>query len=123
VTVFNDQAIFMKACGQTVGERNPEQFKLYKDLIGEEVNEFFDAVDRGDQVEIFDALLDIIVVCAGAGHSLGFPMEQGWDAVQASNMRKVNPATGQVDRRDDGKVLKREGWRPPNLKRLLEDAA
>lgn len=120
MTVFSDQAMFMQVCGQTVGQPNPEQFKLYKDLIGEEVNEFYEACDKGDQVEIFDALIDIIVVCAGAGHSLGLPMEAGWDSVQASNMRKVNPATGTVDRREDGKVLKPKGWRAPNLARLME---
>ena len=118
MSVFSDQAQFMEACGQTVGTRNADQFRLYKELIGEEVNEFFDAVERGDTVEIFDALLDIIVVSAGAGHSLGLPMESGWDAVHASNMRKV---AGGVKRRYDGKILKPEGWRPPNLARLLEE--
>ena len=29
-------------------------------------------------------------------------------------------ATGQVLRREDGKIIKPEGWRPPNLARLLE---
>lgn len=70
---------------------------------------------------MFDALLDIIVVCIGAGHSAGFPMEDGWDAVHISNMRKIDPATGQVLRRDDGKILKPVGWRAPKLQRLLEN--
>lgn len=72
-------------------------------------------------MSVFDALLDLIVVCIGAGHSAGYPMEQGWDAVAISNLRKIDPATGQVVRRDDGKILKPEGWRPPNLARLLEE--
>lgn len=120
MSVFDDQAMFMRACGQTVGTHNREQFELYKTLIGEEVNEFYAAADRGDMVEMFDALLDIIVVCIGAGDSAGFPMEAGWDAVHISNLRKIDPATGQVLRRDDGKIQKPAGWRPPNLQRLLE---
>lgn len=116
-TVFDDQARFMTACGQTVGQENREQFALYQDLITEEVMELADAMTDTDR---FDALLDIIVVCIGAGHSLGFPMAAGWDAVHLSNLRKVDPATGQVLRRADGKILKPEGWRPPNLARLLE---
>ena len=33
MTVFQDQGKFMQACGQTVGEDNPEQFLLYLNLI------------------------------------------------------------------------------------------
>lgn len=116
-SVFDDQAQFMTACGQTVGQENREQFRLYLDLIQEEVDEL---MTGPSDVDRFDALLDIIVVCIGAGHSLGFPMAAGWDAVHLSNLRKIDPATGQVLRRADGKILKPEGWRPPNLARLLE---
>ena len=118
MSVFDDQAMFMRACGQTVGKKNREQFELYMELIREEFNELQNA-DTHEQV--FDALLDLIVVCIGAGHSAGYPMEQGWDAVVVSNLRKIDPATGQVVRREDGKILKPEGWRPPNLARLLEE--
>lgn len=116
MSVFDDQAQFMRACGQTVGQKNREQFELYMELIREEFQELQNAKTH---VEVFDALLDLIVVCIGAGHSAGYPMEQGWDAVVVSNLRKIDPATGQVLRREDGKILKPEGWRPPNLARLL----
>lgn len=118
MSVFDDQAMFMRACGQTVGQKNREQFELYMELIREEFQELQDAKSH---VEVFDALLDLIVVCIGAGHSAGYPMAQGWDAAVISNMRKIDPATGQVLRREDGKILKPEGWRPPNLARLLEE--
>ena len=118
--VFKDQEMFMRACGQEVDAPNMEQFKMYANLIGEEVNEFWDAVDKKDDVEIFDALLDIIVVAVGAGVSAGFPMQFGWDEVVLSNMRKVDPKTGMVQRRADGKILKPEGWKPPNLLKVME---
>lgn len=117
MNVFDDQALFMRACGQTVGEKNRQQFELYMELIREEFQELQTATSH-DQV--FDALLDIIVVCIGAGHSAGYPMTDGWDAVAISNLRKINPTTGRVERREDGKILKPEGWRPPNLERLLQ---
>jgi len=112
--------MFMWASGQTVDEPNAEQFKMYAKLIGEEVNEFWDAVERKDDVEIFDALLDIIVVAIGAGVSAGYPMQLGWDEVVLSNMRKVDSRTGKVHRREDGKILKPEGWKPPNLLKVME---
>jgi predicted HAD superfamily Cof-like phosphohydrolase len=120
MNVFEEQAKFMLACGQTVGRMNDAQFELYFDLIGEEVREFFDAGWKGDKAEIFDALLDIIVVCIGAGHSAGLPMEEGWREVIRSNMAKVDPETGLVKKRADGKILKPEGWTPPRLAALIE---
>jgi predicted HAD superfamily Cof-like phosphohydrolase len=117
MNVFDDQAMFMRACGQTVGEHNSAQLNMYATLIAEEVQEFSDAKTPA---EAFDALLDIIVVCIGAGHSAGFPMAEGWDAVVLSNLRKVDPETGTVQRRGDGKILKPASWRAPDLGRLLK---
>lgn len=119
MSAFKDQAKFMLACGQTVGQDNPEQFKLYFKLINEEVNELLAATEDSDHVEVFDALLDIIVVCIGAGYSLGLPMQAGWDEVVRSNMAKVDPTTGLVRKREDGKILKPEGWTPPALDKLI----
>ena len=99
MNVFEDQARFMLACGQTVGERNPEQLDLYLKLIREEATELFDAVSLDNKEEIFDAILDIIVVCVGAGLSAGFPMKEGWKEVIRSNMDKVDPKTCYVRRR------------------------
>ena len=119
MSVFDDQAKFMMACGQTVEEENPAQFFLYLKLINEEFHELTQAAEYGNEIEIFDALLDIIVVCIGAGHSLGFPMQAGWDEVVRSNMAKVDPVTGTVRRREDGKVIKPDGWIPPALDKLI----
>jgi predicted HAD superfamily Cof-like phosphohydrolase len=116
MNAFDDQAMFMRACDQTVGEYNSEQLALYVRLIKEEMKELDDAKTP---TEAFDALLDIITVCIGAGHSAGFPMAQGWDAVVLSNLRKIDPETGTVKRRDDGKILKPDSWRAPNLGRLM----
>ena len=120
VSVFEDQARFMRACGQTVAIRNDQQFNLYVSLIQEEAAELAEAVKNNDRVEIFDALLDIIVVCIGAGHSAGFPMYAGWKEVVRSNMDKVDPETGMVRKREDGKILKPANWTPPALAPLTE---
>lgn len=119
VNVFADQGKFMRACGQTVGENNPQQFELYIKLIREEATELLDAMAMNNRPEIFDALLDLIVVTVGAGLSAGFPMAAGWEEVIRSNMDKVDPETGMVRKRSDGKILKPEGWKPPNLAELI----
>lgn len=57
------------------------------------------------------------------GVKLGFPMEAGWCEVHSSNMAKVDAVTGKVIRRDDGKILKPEGWVGPNLAAVLAGEA
>jgi predicted HAD superfamily Cof-like phosphohydrolase len=81
-----------------------------------------DARLANDDVEEFDAVLDQIVVLIGYGLSRGWPMNEGWAEVMRSNMAKIDPSTGAVRRREDGKILKPEGWTPPNLADLLNPA-
>jgi predicted HAD superfamily Cof-like phosphohydrolase len=117
--VFRDQAKFMNACGQTVGERNQDQFDLYLKLIQEEVDELQAAVDQNDRVEQLDALIDIMVVTVGAVQSLGVDAEGAWKEVMSTNFSKIDSLTGRVRKREDGKVLKPTGWQPPQLAKYI----
>jgi predicted HAD superfamily Cof-like phosphohydrolase len=113
---FKDHQLFMLASGQTTGIENIDQYRLYHNLIKEEVQELEDSTTREDDV---DALVDILVVTIGALHSIGVDVEGAWNEVHRSNMAKVDAGTGVVLRREDGKILKPEGWQPPNLKQYL----
>jgi predicted HAD superfamily Cof-like phosphohydrolase len=113
---FKDQSKFMTACDQTVGEINAGQFLLYKKLIQEEVQELEEATCQEEQL---DALTDILVVTIGAIHSMGADGEGAWNEVMRTNFAKIDDDTGKVRKREDGKVLKPEGWQPPNLKPYL----
>jgi predicted HAD superfamily Cof-like phosphohydrolase len=117
--VFRDQAKFMNACGQTVGNRNQDQFDLYLKLIQEEVEELQTAVDNNDRIEQLDALIDILVVTVGAVQSLGADGEGAWKEVMSTNFAKIDSLTGRVRKREDGKVLKPAGWRPPELSKYI----
>ena len=117
--VFKDQATFMRACDQTVGEFNTAQFNLYTKLIEEEFKELKVAVDNVDQLETLDALIDILVVTVGAIHSMGADGEGAWKEIMRSNFAKIDHDTGRVRKREDGKVLKPVGWTPPDLKPFL----
>lgn len=122
MSVFKDQAKFMEAGDQTVGHFNESQFDMYVDLIEEEYNnELKEAISNNDRVEIFDALLDIVVVTIGAMHSLGVDAEGGWDEVMATNFAKIDPETGKCRKREDGKILKPEGWVAPDLAKYFND--
>lgn len=117
---FRDQEKFMKACDQSVEGWNADQFKLYVDLIDEEVKELKEAIAACDPVEILDALEDIVVVTIGAMHSMGADGEGGWKEVMRTNFAKIDKETGKVRKREDGKVLKPVGWTPPDLKEFTE---
>jgi predicted HAD superfamily Cof-like phosphohydrolase len=118
---FRDQEKFMTACGQSVGEYNEAQYKLYIDLIHEEFNDEFLAAQRAnDRVEQLDALIDILVVTIGAIHSGGFDAEGAWKEVMSTNFAKIDKETGKVRKRGDGKVLKPVGWKAPELGQFLK---
>lgn len=121
-TVFHEQAFFMHACQQETTRNSPHQAHMYLNLIDEEVAELHEAVVNLDEVETFDAILDIIVVCIGYGLSRGWPMVEGWQEVMESNLAKID-TDGVVKRRADGKILKPEGWQAPDLKRVLAEYA
>jgi len=113
---FRDQEKFMRACDQTVGEFNRDQYQLYCNLIREEFDEL---VASDNKVDDLDALIDILVVTVGAIHSLGADAEGAWKEVMKTNFAKIDTETGKVRKREDGKVLKPLGWTAPDLKPYL----
>ena len=117
---FRDQAKFMTACDQTVDRGNTDQFNMYLKLIEEEAEELNQAIIDKNRVEMLDALIDMLVVTIGAIHSAGFDAEGAWKEVMRTNFAKIDKTTGKVVKREDGKVLKPDGWTPPDLGQFLK---
>jgi predicted HAD superfamily Cof-like phosphohydrolase len=117
---FRDQEKFMKACDQKVDAYSISQYKMYLNLIDEEHRELQEAVKANDLTEQLDALIDILVVTIGAIHSAGFDGEGAWKEVMATNFAKIDRDTGKVRKREDGKVLKPLGWKPPELAQFVK---
>jgi predicted HAD superfamily Cof-like phosphohydrolase len=113
---FKDIDTFQTACDQEPSEAN---YDMYLRLIDEEVEELDQACAANDRVEQLDALVDILVVTMGAIRAGGFDGEGAWEEVMRTNFAKIDPETGKVRKREDGKVLKPEGWRPPNLEPFI----
>ena len=112
---FRDQEKFMRACDQSVDNFDPGQYEMYLNLIEEEFKELQEARAMNNDVEELDALIDILVVTIGAIHSAGFDAEGAWKEVMMTNFAKIDRETGKVRKREDGKVLKPVGWKPPEL--------
>ena len=115
--VFEDVNKFGTACDQPASEAN---YKMYLGLIAEEFDELQEAVLEDDKVEQLDALVDILVVTVGAIRAAGWDGEGAWREVMNTNFAKIDPDTGKVRKREDGKVLKPEGWKAPELAKFVE---
>ena len=119
VDTYQDVKVFMEAADQNeTGFGN--QSDLYIRLIIEEYNELLKAYNQRDMIEIADACRDLIWVIEGLEHTLEIPHQEVWDEVARSNLQKIDSVTGKVIKRSDGKVLKPEGWTPPDIKSIFE---
>jgi predicted HAD superfamily Cof-like phosphohydrolase len=119
---FTDVAVFLAACGQkTPNIPSPpnDLSELYKKLIKEETTEFWEAVEAEDDTEQLDACFDMIWVIVGYMKARGWDCEAAWDEGAKSNLSKIDPITGKVIRREDGKILKPDGWKPPDFKKFI----
>ncbi len=113
---FKDIDKFATACDQPPSEAN---YKMYLDLIREETDELEEAIQDNDKVEQLDALVDILVVTMGAIRAAGWDGEGAWKEVMDTNFAKIDADTGKVRKREDGKVLKPEGWKAPELAQFV----
>ena len=110
---------FMRASEQEIAEvaafPDTGTRALRRDLLDEETCEYFRAEHRDDLTEVVDGLLDVIVIAWGTLLAYVGPeaAKRAADEVTRSNLSKI--VDGEVLRRDDNKILKPEGWQPPNI--------
>jgi phosphoribosyl-ATP pyrophosphohydrolase len=121
--VFSDVHVFMHSAGQTIPPFNAnrsDQSDLYMKLIQEEYTELMDAEAVSDDAEICDACFDLMWVIVGYMKSRGWDCEEIWDEGAESNLSKIDPVTLKVKKRADGKILKPEGWKPPDFAKFVK---
>lgn len=120
---FTDVTVFMTAAGQSIPPFNAnrsDQSDLYMKLIQEEYTELMDAEAVSDDAEICDACFDLMWVVVGYMKSRGWDCENIWDEGAKSNLSKIDSATGKVKKREDGKILKPESWKPPDFAKFVK---
>ena len=91
---------------------------LRYNLIKEELDEFKQALENKDLLEVADALTDILYVTYGAGHAFGIDLDKCFEEVQNSNMSKLGE-DGKPIYNEKGKVLKGPKYFKPNLKKFV----
>ena len=94
--------------------------QLRFDLMKEENEEYFEAAQNNDLVEVADALGDMLYILCGTiiEHGLQHKIEAVFEEIQRSNMSKLGE-DGQPIYREDGKVLKGPKYFKPNIESIL----
>ena len=88
--------------------------------MAEENQEYFDAANNDDLVEVADALGDMLYILCGTiiEHGLQHKIEEIFDEIQRSNMSKLDN-NGLPIYRDDGKVMKGPNYFKPDISGIL----
>jgi predicted HAD superfamily Cof-like phosphohydrolase len=115
--VYNDVKTFIEACEQ---EKNDKNVLLYKNLIREEFDEFIKAFLESHEEDMLDGCMDMIWVILGFCYMKGYDVEGAWNEVARSNLSKIDSETKKVIKNKQGKVMKPQGWTPPNLKPFVK---
>jgi len=94
---------------------------LRYELMREENEEYLEAANANDLVEVADALGDMLYILCGTiiEHGMQHKIEEVFNEIQRSNMSKLG-ADGNPIYREDGKVLKGPNYFKPNIKEILE---
>ena len=99
-----------------------KDIQLRFDLMKEENEEYLEAVQNNDLVEIADALGDMLYILCGTiiEHGLQDKIEAVFDEIQRSNMSKLGE-DGSPIYREDGKVMKGPNYFKPNFSAILKE--
>jgi len=92
--------------------------EIYSNLVDEEYKEFIEAPFDADKL---NEAMDLVWVTIGYCIAREWDVEGAWKELTKANMAKlqVDPATGYLKRRDDGKILKPAGWVKPDMTTFL----
>jgi predicted HAD superfamily Cof-like phosphohydrolase len=96
------------------------KIKLRFNLMAEENQEYFEAANNNDLVEVADALGDMLYILCGTiiEHGMQDKIEDIFNEIQKSNMSKLDKR-GQPIYREDGKVMKGPNYFKPNISKII----
>ncbi len=119
VREFHD-AFGIKNAERPTAQLSESDILLRYKLMREENEEYLEAAEQGDLVEIADALGDMLYILCGTilSHGLEGKMAEVFEEIQRSNMSKLDK-DGKPIYREDGKVLKSDLYFKPDLESIL----
>ena len=120
VRIFHE-AFGLGVAHEPIADLGKAKNRLRFELMKEENEEYLEAANRDDIVEVADALGDMLYILCGTilEHGMQYKIEEVFGEIQKSNMSKLG-SDGKPVLREDGKVLKGPHYFRPNIKRILE---
>ncbi|MGB0777785.1 MAG: hypothetical protein ACPGR7_07145 [Flavobacteriaceae bacterium] len=122
---IKDVSAFHKAFGLGIKHKPTADLGHAKNLLRfnlmkEENEEYLEAAEQGDLVEVADALGDMLYILCGTiiEHGMQEKIEEVFSEIQRSNMSKLG-ADGKPIYREDGKVLKGPNYFKPDIAKIL----
>ena len=113
--LFRSTAPSYRRRALTLGHRsalcNEESRAPRKDELKKHRDNMEELVEARDVTEQADALVDAIYYICDTAVRHGMNLDRIFEIVHRANMQKV--VNGRVIRREDGKILKPEGWQDP----------
>ncbi|AOR31734.1 hypothetical protein BFF78_12330 [Streptomyces fodineus] len=103
---------------RTPTEVHPELAAHRGELLAEEAAEVAEVAVDGPLDRLAHELADVVYVAYGTALVHGIDLDQVIAEIHRANMSKLGP-DGQVARRADGKVLKGEHYRAPDVSAVL----
>ena len=100
----------------------PKQTILLRhNLMKEENEEYLEAAQKNDLIEVADALGDMLYILCGTilSHGMQHKITEVFNEIQRSNMSKLG-RDGKPIYREDGKVLKGPNYFKPDIAAVLE---
>ena len=104
-----------------IAKLSDQKLKLRFDLMAEENEEYLEAAQNNDLVEVADALGDMLYILCGTilEHGMQYKIEAVFNEIQHSNMSKLG-VDGKPIYREDGKVMKGPNYFEPDILKILE---
>jgi predicted HAD superfamily Cof-like phosphohydrolase len=107
---------------QPTADLSTDEIMLRYKLMREENEEYLEAAQANDLVEIADALGDQLYILCGTilRHGLQDKITEVFEEIQRSNMSKLDKE-GNPIYREDGKVMKSDQYFRPDIKTILAE--
>jgi NTP pyrophosphatase (non-canonical NTP hydrolase) len=103
----------------SLAEDDGQVIELRIKLIAEEATELFDALRSRVPEDVAKELADLLYTAFGTAERFDIPIGPVFMEVHRSNMTKI-PAEGELVLREDGKVLKSDGYQPARVGAVLD---
>ena len=104
-----------------IAKLEASKLKLRFDLMQEENEEYLEAAQNDDLVEVADALGDMLYILCGTiiEHGMQDKITEVFNEIQRSNMSKLG-SNGKPIYREDGKVMKGPNYFKPSIAEILD---